>query len=272
MLERASLKTTPIYLDGKHSRLPDHECFCDYCHNSIGTLRPEHESPRSRYSPSLWNKYMLRESGLMPDPPQIARWAIQNYTQPMEKVLDPFMGTGTTIVEAINNSRIGFGFEEDAAIFNDAGQNVQINVDQGAPGDYRIHNSPAQILWRLRKEMNLIYTVMPTKIDEIESRGYVIDRNLSLLDKHAPESYWEVLTSILDLMVRMLKNGGHLVFSIQDSKRYNYHETICDLVLTTQSYAYVGQIFTPLTKINTHRGKLEDFYRTFVWRKTDENL
>src|SRR5438034_10578141 len=33
-------------------------------------------------------------------PPQLARWAIEHFTEPGEWLLDPFVGSGTALVEA----------------------------------------------------------------------------------------------------------------------------------------------------------------------------
>ena len=45
--------------------------------------------------------------------PQIPRWAIQQYSKPEDIVLDPFAGSGTTLVESVLNKRIGLGIDFD---------------------------------------------------------------------------------------------------------------------------------------------------------------
>lgn len=45
--------------------------------------------------------------------PQIPRWAIQKYSLPNDYVLDPFAGSGTTLVEAVLLGRIGLGIDFD---------------------------------------------------------------------------------------------------------------------------------------------------------------
>ena len=45
--------------------------------------------------------------------PQIPRWAIQQYSKPGDLVLDPFAGSGTTLVESILNKRTGLGIDFD---------------------------------------------------------------------------------------------------------------------------------------------------------------
>lgn len=45
--------------------------------------------------------------------PQIPRWAINRYSNPGDLVLDPFAGSGTTLVEAILNRRNGLAVDFD---------------------------------------------------------------------------------------------------------------------------------------------------------------
>lgn len=46
-------------------------------------------------------------------PPQLPRLFIEHLTQPGEKVLDPMMGSGTTVLETVRSGRIGIGFDID---------------------------------------------------------------------------------------------------------------------------------------------------------------
>ena len=45
--------------------------------------------------------------------PEIPKWAILNFSNPGDTVLDPFAGSGTTLLESILNDRIGLGTEID---------------------------------------------------------------------------------------------------------------------------------------------------------------
>jgi DNA modification methylase len=63
-------------------------------------------------------------------PPQLPRIFIKKLTQPGEKVLDPMMGSGTCIVEAILSGRIGVGFDIDPlAVMISKVKTNQINPD-----------------------------------------------------------------------------------------------------------------------------------------------
>lgn len=45
--------------------------------------------------------------------PEIPKWAILNFSNPGDIILDPFAGSGTTLLESILNDRIGLGTEID---------------------------------------------------------------------------------------------------------------------------------------------------------------
>jgi site-specific DNA-methyltransferase (adenine-specific) len=69
-------------------------------------------------------------------PVDIMRWIIEKYTKPGETILDPFMGSGTTIVAAIQTGRNAIGIENDAKYFaiaekriHDAQQQMRLPLD-----------------------------------------------------------------------------------------------------------------------------------------------
>jgi DNA modification methylase len=53
-------------------------------------------------------------------PTELLEYLIENSTDIGDVVLDPFMGSGSTIISAIRKKRIGIGFEKDEEIFRDA--------------------------------------------------------------------------------------------------------------------------------------------------------
>jgi len=66
--------------------------------------------------------------------PQIARTAIQRYTQPGELVLDPMCGIGTTLVEAAYLGRVGLGVERESRWAQLARDNLAHAATIGATG------------------------------------------------------------------------------------------------------------------------------------------
>lgn len=54
------------------------------------------------------------------------RWLVQNYTRPGERILDPFMGSGTTGVAALELGRKFIGIEQDASFFEVARARLEL--------------------------------------------------------------------------------------------------------------------------------------------------
>jgi len=78
--------------------------------------------------------------------PQIARTAIQRYTQPGELVLDPMCGIGTTLVEAAHLGRIGLGVEREPRWAQLATDNLAHAAIQGATGTCTVTTGDARQL------------------------------------------------------------------------------------------------------------------------------
>lgn len=56
--------------------------------------------------------------------PQIPRQLIQRYTKPGDVVIDPFLGGGTTLIEARRQGRHGIGIELNPEVLMEAAQNI----------------------------------------------------------------------------------------------------------------------------------------------------
>jgi len=81
--------------------------------------------------------------------PQIARTAIQRYSQPGELVLDPMCGIGTTLVEAAHLGRVGLGVEREARWAELARANLAHAATQGATGIGTVTTGDARQLLNL---------------------------------------------------------------------------------------------------------------------------
>ena len=69
--------------------------------------------------------------------PEIARTAIQRYSQPGELVLDPMCGIGTTLVEAIHLGRDALGVEREPAGPNSPAPTSPTPPPRAPPGPAR---------------------------------------------------------------------------------------------------------------------------------------
>lgn len=71
--------------------------------------------------------------------PSIARYAIEEYTEPGDWVLDPMCGIGTSLVEAVHLGRNAVGIEYERRWTDLARANVGLAQSQGAIGHAEIH-------------------------------------------------------------------------------------------------------------------------------------
>ncbi len=78
--------------------------------------------------------------------PQIARTAIERYTQPDDIVLDPMCGIGTTLIEAVHLGRIGVGVEREPRWAQLASDNLTHAAAQGATGSGTVLTGDARQL------------------------------------------------------------------------------------------------------------------------------
>jgi DNA modification methylase len=51
-------------------------------------------------------------------------WILENYTKEGDTILDPFMGSGTTMVACVNTGRNGIGIERDETYFHIAERRI----------------------------------------------------------------------------------------------------------------------------------------------------
>ena len=115
-------------------RPADYHCTCKYCKKLIGELRP---ADGSYYSKNERREYYgalergtpdkNKKSHIAKTPLHVARWAIQQYSEPGDWVLDPTIGAGTTAVEALTQGRNIAGLElQFGEVLQ---QNIQLQLD-----------------------------------------------------------------------------------------------------------------------------------------------
>jgi len=81
--------------------------------------------------------------------PELARRAIESYSDPGDLIVDPMCGIGTTIAEAVRLDRDAIGVELEARWGDLAAANVAHARSEGAPGHARVLTGDARDLPRL---------------------------------------------------------------------------------------------------------------------------
>jgi DNA modification methylase len=238
--------------------LPEaYHCDCDYCTKKfLGEIYDVEND--TYYSQLARNKYYVPNRGkhIAPGHWQGYRYAIQRFTKKGDWVFDPTVGTGTAIVEAINNGRNGAGIELE---FHEL---TQANIDhQGeTPGKYHFFPggnarelSPLLNSVGLKEEsLSLVIngTPYPT-IAGVSSDGYerafskdIPDHKDKVRDYQVEENfgaqrlagkYWPwVIQMYLDCIPHLKKNGKIVIIvkdMVQKKQPWLLHKMIVDRIL-----------------------------------------
>jgi hypothetical protein len=263
---------TPNYELHSRADIPDdYHCTCDLCtKNFLGEI---YHTPTDQY----YTNY-TRNSYYFPDekPPggfdkhicpghwSGYRWAIQNLTEPGDTVFDPTVGTGTAIVEAINNGRNGVGIELEFAEITK--RTVQVQIERGtAKGDSHVIEGDARELDLLLNDnghigngvFNLIvngtpYPVLGGGQSDAPERGYTSkgrgasityqkDKSVGILKG---KEYWKTIGCIYSKAIDKLKPGGKFVTIIKDptqnKEAYLLHKMIAEYMMESAPLKYYG--------------------------------
>jgi len=232
----------------------DYHCDCDYCRTGQFLGEIFHVDSSRYYSNRIRKGYYLDKAGDHLDVGHFIgyRFAIQQLSAPGDWIFDPTAGTGTTIVEAINNARNGAGIELEYP--NVAIRNIEY---QQSPMYWRFKQGNAifadEILDDLGfkpGDLSLIINGTPypkisgkssdaperknLKTGEDWSFDYMHDENIGLTKG---EEYWNLVTTMYHNSIKYLKSGGYFVILIKDmvqnKKPYLLHKEIIDRVLET---------------------------------------
>jgi len=246
---------------------PEYHCRCEYCSVAIGELR----QPSGEYYSRLERrKYYASEEEegegghIAKTPLHISRWAVQQFTQPGDWVLDPTIGAGTTAVEALTQGRCAAGMElEYGSILN---ANIQKALDGTKGLEAAVRTGDARnigdFLTKLDKQFALIVNnppyfgdqSMPSPAKEGRGKEYYHLETKFFYDKELPnlaflrenEEYWDTIRPIYGDCIRWLKPGGYFVTGIKDTMANKepvlLHKMFCD-VLRGLGLEFVGTAF-----------------------------
>jgi SAM-dependent methyltransferase len=99
-------------------------------------------------------------------PPDLAATLVHRYSRPGDLIVDPFVGTGTMLVEAVHAGRDGWGMDIEAGWVSLARTNLARAARQGATGRARVVQAdatrlPARVPAALRGRVDLVLTSAP---------------------------------------------------------------------------------------------------------------
>lgn len=266
---KSTTVVTPQEILWHRNEIPaDYHCTCSYCRdNFLGEIydvtedRPYNAGARYGYYPKRTGK----DKHLDPGHFQGYRWAIHQFTKPGDWVLDPTVGTGTAIVEAINNGRNGIGVELEYPHITMESIEAQYEREiNPATGKTLFRQGNAKNIkqyldeWEIPKEsIQLIingtpYPTMGNKssdsperkafTDKVskEEREYFFDDSF---DYHNEDNFgtkkgsefWNLVDNMYWDSIEYLKPGGYFVVLIKDmiqkGEPYLLHKMVIDHVL-----------------------------------------
>jgi DNA modification methylase len=144
-------------------------------------------------------------------PPQLPRAFIRGLTNPFDIVLDPMMGSGTTVVEALLAGRIGVGLDIDPlALRLGRVKTLPLDTDQ------------------LRNTGEFVFS----HANKLLSNGKTIERSLTKFDKRTREfiDYWFLPITQRELMALTLA-----IQAIPDTSQRRFFELTFSSVIVTKS-------------------------------------
>jgi len=211
----------------------------------LGTLYSEDKAKlswtyRNKFMPKIGQQHIART------PFYAIRWAIEQYTNPGDTVLDPFMGSGTTGVEAMLLGRKTIGCELEFP-------HITTETFQHFEGDWTLHEGDAEE--QLDKVanaschlLNLSNPYFGDKDTSPRKNGTEIRyQHEKSTKKMNNAEYWRKMKAIQDKACDKLVIGGHLIFVIKDlvkNKKVDpLHEQLADLL--PDSMELVGTVALP---------------------------
>lgn len=176
------------------------------------------------------------------------RYAIQKFTKPGDRVLDPTVGTGTAVVESMNHGRHGVGIELE---FSDiTRRTIKVQEERGAPGTGLIIEGDARDLHEHvgDQQFDMIingtpYPVLGGGQSDAPERGmtskglgasiqYEKDKNVGVLKG---QLYWDTILEIYTASIEKLKSGGKFITLIKDPTQkkapYLLHKMVAEMLM-----------------------------------------
>ncbi len=175
--------------------------------------------------------------------PQIPRNLILRYTQPGEWVLDPMVGSGTTLVECKLLGRNGIGvdinYEALMLTFDRLNFEPRNLYETLPPTEIRLYHGDARNLDKIPDEsIDLIATHPPYANIIAYSKGETVNGDLSRM--RSLTEYLDAMTEVAKECYRVLKPGRHCAILVGDTRRHKHYVPIAFRVM--ERFLQVGFI------------------------------
>jgi tRNA G10 N-methylase Trm11 len=213
-----------------------HRDHCGRCERWFGSVWltgqvPSREQRRDRYTPES----MAHPGKMLP---AIARHLITTLTNPGDVVLDPMVGIGTTVVEAMHLGRAGIGVEYEATWAGLASRNVAYAKAQGATGSGEVYRGdsrhlPALVPAEVRGRVALVITSPPygpsthghvrtpgSRSGKVRKLAHSYGTDLANLAYQDHDELAAGFTQILTGAAAILAPGGHVAVTARPYRRH----------------------------------------------------
>ena len=208
---------------------PDYHCSCEYCVKFKGTILDENRNVincRRRVG-----YHWLERSHIAKTPFPIAAWAVEEFTEEGDWVVDPTVGVGTTLVESKKRGRNAVGIELNHEWARIAALSCQHHAGKHLVigGDARDWKRLLDIDYPFKLLVNNPpYSGDENQVVQSDEDGYIVDRKSNMYEKdkrniafmkEGPKYYklWaEIYNGIGELY---MIPGGHLVIGVKDMVR-----------------------------------------------------
>ena len=238
-IDKEALGPKPVLVKGKY---PDNFYSKEnYCAPEVwlGILEGENgerlnKNVRNKYYPKVNSKHIAKT------PLHAIRWAIQEYTEEGDTILDPFAGSGTTAVEAFTQNRNFIGIEYE--FFDEVLTPTLKPFAYNEKNLYMIFEGDAEEKLKFVQEesCSLVNFSNPYPDGGDHTKGIGADKTLKYKKKgnsglmKSNQQYWDKMEAIQNLSCQKLKVGGIAIFVIKDmmkkKKVYQLHEKLADLM------------------------------------------